>query len=329
MLRLDEDVDMAGIFREQQELLDHFFRNFDTSQAVSLANEILACTGTVFFSGVGKSEFICSKISMSLASMDTRSVFLNPVNALHGDIGNCGPDDLLILFSKSGSTSELISLIHAARSKRVKVVSVTCSIESRLSQLSDVSVYLPLKRELCPFNLAPVTSAIIQLIFGDTLTAAMMRRQRITLETYAANHPAGTIGRRLTLTVRDVMKTGVGISRVSMDASLFEALLEISRTGTGCVLVTVGETLTGIFTDGDFRRYMAGGATDLTVSVLEHCSKAPLVIEDDCMRLADAEKMFHSGSKMVSCLPVLQTSATGSKVLVGLLTLAETVKALA
>ena len=107
-------------------LLDHFFDHFDASQASKLVLEIIECTGTVFFSGVGKSGFICNKIAMSLASIGVKSAFLNPLDALHGDIGNCGITDLLVLFSKSGSTAELLAIVPGARSKNMKIVSVTC-----------------------------------------------------------------------------------------------------------------------------------------------------------------------------------------------------------
>lgn len=234
----DASLDMAAIFGEQRRLIDHFFDHFDASQASKFVHEIVECAGTVFFSGVGKSGFICNKIAMSLASIGVKSAYLNPLDALHGDIGNCEKSDLLVLFSKSGSTAELLAMVPGARSKNMKIISVTCHECSALANKSDMNIYLPLQRELCAFNLAPVTSTIVQLIFGDTVTAAVMRKLQLTLESYALNHPAGSIGRKLLLTVRDVMRTGSDLSRVSIHSTLHAGVQELMRTGSGCVVVT-------------------------------------------------------------------------------------------
>lgn len=192
-----ESADAEYFFREQRNLINFFFEHFDTSQANAFVNEIVACVGTVYFSGVGKSGFICQKIAMSLASIGVRAAYLNPLDALHGDIGSCGPADLLVLFSKSGSTAELLAIIPGARKKNIKLVSVTCHPHSALSTKSDIAVYLPLQRELCVFNLAPVTSTTVRLIFGDTVTAAVIQKLKVTIESYALNHLAGSIGRKL------------------------------------------------------------------------------------------------------------------------------------
>ena len=325
----DTSLDMRAFFEEQRCLLDHFFDHFDASQASKLVLEIIECTGTVFFSGVGKSGFICNKIAMSLASIGVKSAFLNPLDALHGDIGNCGMTDLLVLFSKSGSTAELLAIVPGARSKNMKIISVTCHEHSALANKSDISIYLPLQRELCAFDLAPVTSTIVQLIFGDTLTAAVMRKLQLTLESYALNHPAGSIGRKLLLTVRDVMRTGSDLSHVHIHSTLHAGVLELMRTGAGCVLVTQGVFLKGVFTDGDLRRHVANSSTfDLHGPIENYSVKEPLYIHDESMKLVDAERLFHSGSRSVSCLPVVRTRVEGMEVL-GMLVLTDTMRALA
>ena len=323
-----EYSDAEVMFREQRVLINFFFDRFEASHANTFVNEIVACTGTVFFSGVGKSGFICQKIAMSLASIGVRASFLNPLDALHGDIGNCGSTDLLVLFSKSGSTAELLATIPGARSKSMKIISVVCHQQSALSRMSDITIHLPLQRELCAFNLAPVTSTAIQLIFGDTVTAAIMRKLKVTLESYALNHPAGSIGRKLLLTVRDVMRTGCDLPRISTDSTLQDAILEMTRAGVGCVLMTQGNLLRGIFTDGDLRRLLAGSAFDLQTTMRQHITKMPFYIDDEIMKLVDAENFFHSRTRPVSCLPVVRTLMEGVE-LVGLLVLSDTLKALA
>ena len=315
------------IFREQRGLIDFFFEHFDASQADEFVKEIVECTGTVFFSGVGKSGFICHKIAMSLASTGVRAAFLSPLDALHGDIGNCGPADLLVLFSKSGSTSELLAIIPGARAKNMKIISIICSQQSALSVKSDVVIYLPLQRELCAFNLAPVTSTAVQLIFGDTVTAAVMRKLNVTLESYALNHPAGSIGRKLLLTVRDVMRTGKDLPRISSDSNINDAVLELMRTGFGCALVTQGDFLQGVFTDGDLRRHIANGTLDLH-GPMENYNSRPLYIDDENMKLVEAEHLFHSRARPVSCLPVIRIRREGMMV-VGMLVLSDTMRALA
>ena len=315
------------IFREQRGLIDFFFEHFDASQADEFVNEIVTCAGTVFFSGVGKSGFICHKIAMSLASIGVRAAFLSPLDALHGDIGNCGPADILVLFSKSGSTSELLAIVPGARAKNMKIISVICSQQSILAVKSDVTIYLPLERELCAFNLAPVTSTAVQLIFGDTVTAAVMRRLNLTLEAYALNHPAGSIGRKLMLSVRDVMRTGKELPRISSGCNVSDAVLEMTRTGFGCTLVTQGDFLQGVFTDGDLRRLIANDALDLH-SPLKNYSTKSLYIDDENMKLTEAEHLFHSGARVVSCLPVVRIHREGMMV-VGMLVLSDTIRALA
>ena len=315
------------IFREQRGLIDFFFEHFDASQADEFVNEIVECTGTVFFSGVGKSGFICHKIAMSLASIGVRAAFLSPLDALHGDIGNCGHGDLLVLFSKSGSTSELLAIIPGARSKNMKIISIICSQHSALSVKSDIAILLPLQRELCAYNLAPVTSTIVQLIFGDTITAAVMRKLKVTLESWL-NHPAGSIGRKLLLTVRDVMRTGKYLPRISSSSQISDAVLELTRTGVGCVLVTQGDFLQGVFTDGDLRRHIANGTFDLHETVGNCNTRTALYIDDENMKLVDAGCLFHSGKRPVSCLPVIRIQEEGKEVL-GMLVLSDTIKSLA
>jgi arabinose-5-phosphate isomerase len=257
-----------------------------------------------------------------------KSAYLNPLDALHGDIGNCEKSDLLVLFSKSGSTAELLALVPGARAKNMKIISVACHECSALANKSDINIYLPLQRELCAFDLAPVTSTIVQLIFGDTVTAAVMRKRQLTLESYALNHPAGSIGRKLLLTVRDVMRTGSDLSHVSIHSTLHDGVQELMRTGSGCVVVTQGAFLKGVFTDGDLRRLVADNTFDIHGGIEDYTSKNPVYIQDEHMKLVDAEQLFHSGPKSVSCLPVIRTRLEGVEVL-GMLVLSDTMRALA
>jgi arabinose-5-phosphate isomerase len=153
--------------------------------------------GVIFFSGVGKSGFVAQKIAQTLVSTGTKAVFLSPTDALHGDIGIMGPKDILVLFSKSGATEELNRLAPCARARGAYLVGVSSLKSTNFRELCDMHVYLPLERELCPFDLAPVTSTAIQMLFGDTVAIALMQAKNLTREQYALNHPAGRIGKRL------------------------------------------------------------------------------------------------------------------------------------
>jgi arabinose-5-phosphate isomerase len=162
----------------------------------------VATKGVIFFSGVGKSGFVAQKSAQTLVSTGTKAVFLSPTDALHGDIGLVGPHDVLVLFSKSGATEELNKLIPCARAKGAYLVGISSLQTSRLREMCDMHVCLPLERELCPFDLAPVTSTAIQMLFGDTVAIALMQAKNLTREQYALNHPAGRIGKRLIFRVR-------------------------------------------------------------------------------------------------------------------------------
>lgn len=188
---------LLNLFKTQQKYLNHFFQNLDLSQTLLFTQTLLNSTGTIFFTGVGKSGFVAQKISQTLISLGIKSGFLSPVDALHGDIGVLSSDDILVMFSKSGNTEELVRLAPCAKAKGARLISVTSVEPNALMRLCDLNVNLPLERELCPFDLAPVTSTAIQMVFGDTVAIALMGARNFSKEMYAANHPAGRIGKSL------------------------------------------------------------------------------------------------------------------------------------
>jgi arabinose-5-phosphate isomerase len=199
--RIDETT-LKNLFKSQQSHLNFFFQNLSLPQTLAFARTLLSAAGTIFFSGVGKSGFVAHKISQTLVSLGIRSAFLSPVDALHGDIGALTPRDVLVLLSKSGATEELLRLVPCARAKGAYLVSVTSVEGNALAAACDMNVHLPLERELCPFDLAPVTSTAIQMVFGDTVAIALMVARNLTRDEYAANHPAGRIGKSLIFKVR-------------------------------------------------------------------------------------------------------------------------------
>ncbi|GAB4819506.1 hypothetical protein N2152v2_006552 [Parachlorella kessleri] len=281
-----------------------------------LLQAVLRCPGKILFTGVGKSGFIAQKITQTLVSTGTKAVFLHPVDALHGDIGIVSRDDILVCFSKSGATEELLRLVPYAKAKGAQVVSVTSIKGCQLDQAADMAIHLPLLRELCPFNLAPVTSTAIQMLFGDTVAIAVMQARHLSREEYAQNHPAGRIGKRLILRVTDVMLHGEELPLVMPDMLMADVLMELTSKGCGCVLViSTDQALLGIFTDGDLRRAIqARDGKIMRLCIGDIMTRDPRRCHPND-KAVDTMQLMESGPK-VSVMPVV---AEGK--LVGLITL--------
>ena len=317
---------LKSLFEEQREFMTFFFENLEYGPIEQFCEAVMNCKGVIFFSGVGKSGFIAQKISMTLVSTGTKAVFLNPVDALHGDIGILSEEDLLVLFSKSGSTEELLKLVPYARAKGAKLVSVTSIKDSKLDRACDFACNLPLQRELCPFDLAPVTSTAIQMLFGDTVAIALMQAKNLTKDQYAMNHPAGRIGKRLILKVRDIIKGGVeALPMVEGSSKVVDVLVELSSKGKGCVLVVDSKEsmrLQGVFTDGDLRRSLQkNGEGTLSTPVEKLMISSPRTIDADAMAVAAMDAM--KSPTKVTFLPVL----SGEGIVQGLVTLHDLVSA--
>lgn len=315
---------LRGLFEAQRASINHFFDTVDLREVNAVADLVVACAGTIVFCGVGKSAIVARKICQSMVSVGVRSVCLNPIEALHGDVGIVEEGDVVMLFSKSGETSELLNLVPYLRVKKAHLVAVSCNAGSSLAGAADTAVTLPLDRELCPFNLSPTTSAVLQLVFGDTLSVALMERTGFSKRQYAENHPAGRIGRRLTLKVDDLMVKGDDLPLCAPDASLSAFLTEMAKGCGGVMVVEDDRRLVGLFSDGDLRRGLveSGGTTDdLSVRKLmtpadrlRRCRRGALAFD----AMADMEK-----GRPVNFLPVLDDDGR----IVGVLRLHDCVRA--
>eukprot|EP00250_Pteridium_aquilinum_P002152 c12354_g1_i1 orf=111-1163(+) len=306
------------LFSEQQKFLQFFFTHLDYAQVHAFTLLCFHARGSIFFSGVGKSGFIAQKISQTLVSTGTKAAFLNPTDALHGDIGIVGPHDVVVLLSKSGATEELLRLVPCARAKGAYLVGVTCLKTSSLGKVCNMHVYLPLERELCPFDLAPVTSTTIQMLFGDTVAIALMQAKNLTKEQYALNHPAGRIGKRLILKVQDVMKKENEVPICKENDLIMEQLVELTSKGCGCLIVVDDvHRLLGTFTDGDLRRTLkAYGEKIFHLTIGKICNRSPRSIGPDAMAVDAMEKMEGPPSP-VTFLPVINCEG----VVIGIVTL--------
>jgi len=309
---------MQKLFEEQKKHLDYFFSNVEYGQLQLFTQVLMDAKGVIFFTGVGKSGFVAQKITQTFVSTGTKAVFLSPTDALHGDIGIVGPNDVLVLFSKSGTTEELLRLVPCARAKGAYLVAVTSLRNSQLSNVCDMHVYLPVDRELCPFDLAPVTSTAIQMLFGDTVAIALMQAKNLTREQYALNHPAGRIGKRLIFRVQDVMKKHDELPLCKENDLIMDQLMELTSKGCGCLLVVDEEChLIGTFTDGDLRRALKSireGVFKLTVG--EMCNRNPRTIGPDAMAIEAMQKM-ESPPSPVQFLPIVNYD----NVVIGIVTL--------
>ncbi|KAI3412832.1 uncharacterized protein J3R85_016841 [Psidium guajava] len=320
---IDEST-LLNLFKSQQSHLNFFFQHLDLPQTLRFTQTLLLKSsssgggGTIFFTGVGKSGFVAHKISQTLVSLGIRSGFLSPVDALHGDIGILADRDVLVLFSKSGNTEELLRLVPCARAKGAFLISVTSSEENLLKRCCDMNVHLPLERELCPFDLAPVTSTAIQMVFGDTVAIALMGARNLSKDAYAANHPAGRIGKTLIFKVKDLMKKQDELPVCREGDLIMDQLVELTSKGCGCLLVLdEGYHLIGTFTDGDLRRTLkASGEGIFKLTVGEMCNRNPRTIGSEAMAVEAMEKM-ESPPSPVQFLPVIDHQ----NVVIGIVTL--------
>ncbi|MBQ6330636.1 MAG: KpsF/GutQ family sugar-phosphate isomerase [Kiritimatiellae bacterium] len=249
------DVEIEGLKRTRASIGPSF------AAAVRLLYDTTAAGGIVVVTGVGKNLHAAEKISAIFASTGTRSIVLNPVQAMHGDLGMVSQGDVLLALSFSGESEEVLRLIPAVRRHGLKVVSMTGSDASTLAVQSDVHLAIPCGKEACPFGMAPTSSVTATLAMGDALAMVLIDMHKFSIRDYAENHPAGAIGRALLLTVADVMRTGDRLAVVSPSATVMDTLMAMTKAQSGsAVIVDRRGKLLGIFTDGDFRRLMASGA---------------------------------------------------------------------
>ena len=230
----------------------HRLNSAELERALSL---LAACESKVILSGIGKSAFIARKIAATLTSTGTRAVFLHPSDALHGDIGILHSSDVAVVLSNSGETDEILGMLPYLKRRGVPLIAIVGNVNSTVARNADVVLDASVDKETCPFNLAPTASTTVALAIGDALALTVMQMKGLTPEDFALNHPAGRLGKRLTLKVSDLMRTGNDNPTISPLASWVEVVSAISRGGLGAVnVVTDAGILAGIITDGDLRR---------------------------------------------------------------------------
>ncbi|MGF1758493.1 KpsF/GutQ family sugar-phosphate isomerase [Photobacterium sagamiensis] len=218
---------------------------------------ILNCRGKVIVMGMGKSGHIGNKIAATLASTGTPSFFVHPGEASHGDLGMIEKDDVVLALSNSGEASEILALLPVIKRLGIPLISMTGKPESSMAKLSQIHLQITVATEACPLNLAPTSSTTATLVMGDALAIALMEARGFTANDFALSHPGGALGRKLLLRISDVMHTGDLLPLIEEQATIKDALLEVSCKGLGMTaIVDSQQQLTGIFTDGDLRRLL-------------------------------------------------------------------------
>jgi arabinose-5-phosphate isomerase len=299
--------EFANILRFEAKAINRAAQQIKLEQVEQAIALLADCQGKVVLTGVGKSGIIAQKIASTLNSIGTLAVHLHPCDALHGDLGIVTSADVAVFLSNSGETDELVSLIPTLKHRQVPIIAIVGNINSTLAQKSDVFLDATVDREACPLNLAPTSSTTVALAIGDALAVTLMRMQGITTEYFAFNHPAGRLGKRLTIRVEDLMYSGNHNPILHPDATWIEVVSAISCGGLGAVnIVDESGNLLGLITDGDLRRWME----KIKLSKLETLkaeklmTRSPIVVTPDVLAY-DALKIMEERPSQIDVLPIV------------------------
>ena len=243
---------------------------------------ILSAPGRVVVTGIGKSGHVGRKLAATLASTGTPAFFVHPAEASHGDMGMIAADDVVIALSNSGEVAEVNALLTPIKRVGAKIIAITGNEQSTLATEADVTLNAGVAEEACPLGLAPTASTAAAMALGDALAMALLEARGFTAEDFARSHPGGSLGRRLLTHVRDVMRTGDAIPTVALDATLSQALFEITGKGMGMTAVLNSDgTLAGMFTDGDLRRCLPQVRDFNAAKVADFMTINPITINPD------------------------------------------------
>ena len=276
-----------------------YLRQSINGSFIEACDLILNVKGRTVVTGMGKSGHVAKKISATLSSTGTPSFFLHPAEANHGDLGALSEGDLLIAISNSGSTSEIISFLPSLKRLGVPIISICGDKSSELATYSDVNLDILGLDEACPLNLAPTTSTTMSLVLGDAIAIALLEARGFSEKDFSLSHPVGALGRKLTLTVAELMYTLDQIPKVLAHQTIRDGILEMNLKGLGMTLVvSQNNALLGIFTDGDLRRAIDSEYHLKSTQIENVMSKKPKIISSDTLA-SDALKIMHQ-SKITS-----------------------------
>lgn len=283
---------------EQVERIDEHFK-----AAVEM---IMACPGRTVITGMGKSGIIGRKMAATLASTGTPSFYLHPAEGIHGDLGMVTEGDVVIALSNSGETGEVLHILPSLRRIGAKLIAMVGNPNSTLAKNSDIVLNVGVTREACPLGLAPTSSTTAALAYGDALALALLSKRKFTASQFAVFHPGGSLGRKLLLTVEDIMHSGTENPLVKADISVQDALFVITDKGLGAVSVIDDDNkMLGVLTDGDIRRGLSKGVDFLKRPVTELMTASPKTITKEKLAAQALHIMESNRPKPITVLPVV------------------------
>lgn len=292
-------------------------------QFTAAVEMILACPGRTVITGMGKSGIIGRKMAATLASTGTPSFYLHPAEGIHGDLGMVTADDVVIALSNSGETGEVLHILPSLRRIGAKIIAMVGNPNSSLGKNADVVLDVGVSKEACPLGLAPTSSTTAALAFGDALAVALLSKRKFTADQFAVFHPGGSLGRKLLMTVADVMHSGDDNPLVKGDMKVQDALFVITDKGLGAVSVVDDDNkMIGVLTDGDIRRGLSQGFSFLTRPVTELMTKAPKTITQDKLAAEALHLMESNKPRPITVLPVIDAE----KHVIGLLHMTDLVR---
>jgi arabinose-5-phosphate isomerase len=324
MDKKDNFAEVQGFLRLESNAIAQTASRLKRDEIERVVHLLAACKGKVVILGVGKSGIIAQKIAATMTSTGSAAVYLHPSDALHGGIGIINSDDVVMILSNSGETDEIIGMLPYLKRRQVPIIALVGNLNSTLARRADAVVDGSVDQEACPLNLAPTTSTTVALALGDALAMTLMQVKGLTPDDFAINHPAGQLGKRLTLRVADLMHSGAQNPTIRADAVWLEIVKGITNGGLGAVnVVDDNGALAGIITDGDLRRAIQ--RLDPSALANLNCdqimTRNPVVADPELLAY-DALRLMEDRPSQISVLPVVN----GERVCVGIIRLHDIVR---
>ena len=300
-------AEIQNLLRIESDAIAQTATRLDRAQVERVVDLLAECKGKVVLLGVGKSGIIAQKIAATMTSAGTAALYLHPSEALHGGLGIVQEDDPVIVLSNSGETEEIVALLPYLKNRQVTIVAIVGNLNSTLARRADLVLDASVDKEACPLNLAPTTSTTVALAIGDALAMTVMKVKGLTSSDFAVNHPAGRLGKRLTLRVGDLMHRDGENPTIATGSSWVEVVRAISKGGLGavCVIDASGQ-LAGIITDGDLRRAIEQTDHESLAKLTcdEFMTRKPVVATPELLAF-DALRLMENRPSQISVLPVV------------------------
>src|ERR671918_3080436 len=309
--------DVQNLLRIESDAIAQTATRLEPAQVERVVDLLAACKGKVVILGVGKSGIIGQKIAATMTSAGTAALYLHPSDALHGGLGIVQPNDVVIMLSNSGETDEIVATLPYLKNRQVAIVAIVGNVNSTLARRADVVLDASVDREACPLNRARTTSTTVALAIGDALAMTVMKVKGLTTDDFAVNHPAGRLGKRLTLRVADLMHRNGENPTIASGCSWVEVVRAISKGGLGAVcVVDANGRLAGIITDGDLRRAIERTSHESLTNLTgdDFMTRKPVIATPELLAF-DALRLMEDRPREISVLPLVD----GDQICVGLI----------